>query len=151
MMFCAKLFVLITVFFSFYSCAKRNYVDSISTSLLSAENGEITCTYFYKKENLCLDIKWENEPSDGSFSSLIMTFFKKDAPEVGIDPHFTPLTYLWMPSMGHGSAPVSMEKIDTGIYRASRIYFSMPGEWLVRYQLLEGKKVIEEYAQTVRI
>lgn len=146
-----RLLILVSLCFSISACAKRNYVDNISTSLLSFEALDSKCPYYFKKEKLCLSIKWDNEPSDADFSSLTMTFYKKNNPKIAVDPVLSPFVFLWMPDMGHGSAPVTMEKTSTGTYKASRIYFSMPGEWAVRYQIRDGKKVIEEYAQTVHI
>lgn len=49
---------------------------------------------------------------------------------------------LWMPSMGHGSSPVQLDRIanakgnfDTAVYRVSKMNFIMEGEWEVRVTL----------------
>jgi len=51
---------------------------------------------------------------------------------------------LWMPSMGHGSSPLLVNKIATGVYDVSEVYFIMSGDWQIKVQLLEGSKTIEE-------
>lgn len=40
---------------------------------------------------------------------------------------------LWMPSMGHGSAPVRIIKLSEGQYRVDKIYFLMKGQWELRF------------------
>lgn len=52
--------------------------------------------------------------------------------------------YLWMPSMGHGSAPVKITKINDGEYDVSQVQFIMGGKWDVRFQLKDGNTVVEE-------
>lgn len=49
---------------------------------------------------------------------------------------------LWMPAMDHGSSPVKMEpilkekgKTLVGVYKVSKINFSMKGDWEVRLTL----------------
>lgn len=49
---------------------------------------------------------------------------------------------LWMPSMGHGSAPTRISRTRdaegntlVGVYEVSNIYFTMGGDWEVRVTL----------------
>ena len=47
---------------------------------------------------------------------------------------------LFMPSMGHGSSPVVIEKVNALNYFVDEVYFIMPGDWEVRiYKKLNGK------------
>lgn len=131
------------------ACAKRNYIDDSTSSLISNTNQD-QCQCFFIKEKICLQIQWESQPSSNNFSSLIMTFTKENSDE-RIDPINTPFVMLWMSSMGHGSTPVTMEKISIGEYRASNIYFVMPGTWDVRFQLKRGNAILEQYVQTITI
>lgn len=43
---------------------------------------------------------------------------------------------LWMPSMGHGSAPVTLTKVSRSATKleldVTDVYFVMPGDWQVR-------------------
>lgn len=45
---------------------------------------------------------------------------------------------LWMPSMGHGSAPVRVEALGGGVFRMTNVYFLMPGDWQIqlKYRLI---------------
>ncbi len=39
---------------------------------------------------------------------------------------------LWMPSMGHGSSPVTVTQFDVNKYNITKAAFVMKGDWLVR-------------------
>lgn len=39
---------------------------------------------------------------------------------------------LWMPSMGHGSRPVTLAKVGVNKYQVTKAYFMMRGDWDVR-------------------
>jgi len=51
---------------------------------------------------------------------------------------------LWMPTMGHGSSPIRIKKLGTGIYDLSQIYFIMDGLWQLRIRLKNGSTVTDE-------
>ena len=44
-----------------------------------------------------------------------------------MDLSVLPQVTLWMPDMGHGSTPTQVSQLDTGTYRASEVFFVMPG------------------------
>lgn len=48
---------------------------------------------------------------------------------------------LWMPSMGHGSAPVKIEDLGGGVFQVSHVFFIMPGDWQIqlRYHILKAE------------
>ncbi len=52
--------------------------------------------------------------------------------------------FLWMPDMGHGSSPISVKKIGTGLYEFSQIYFIMDGFWQLKIQLKNGSTLLDE-------
>jgi hypothetical protein len=39
---------------------------------------------------------------------------------------------LWMPDMGHGSSPVTLQDIGHNHYQVSNAWFVMTGKWLVK-------------------
>lgn len=130
------------------SCAKPNYVDGLSDKIetLSAQ-----CGLIFSVEDLCLQTKWIEKPSESSFGSMELTFTDKNDASRFIDPILTPEIILWMSSMGHGSSPVTLERVDVGRYKASEIFFIMSGPWDIRYQLKRGNDVIEEQIQQITI
>lgn len=61
---------------------------------------------------------------------------------------------LWMPSMGHGSAPTQIQRVLdsngdllTGVYNVRNVYFTMGGDWEVRVVLTnnEGLKETQSF------
>ncbi len=57
---------------------------------------------------------------------------------------------LWMPSMGHGSAPTQIQRIldsngevVAGVFHVRNVYFTMGGEWDVRVVLTNSESVKE--------
>lgn len=52
--------------------------------------------------------------------------------------------FLWMPTMGHGSGPIAVKKLGTGLYDLSQVYFIMDGLWQLRIQLKSGNTVLDE-------
>jgi hypothetical protein len=60
------------------------------------------------------------------------------------DPSLTLHLMLWMPDHGHGSFPIELTKTSSGVYKADKVFFTMPGYWDLHLQLKDGDKVIEE-------
>ncbi len=130
------------------SCAKPNYVDGLSEKkdTLSAQ-----CGLVFSSEDLCLQTKWIDLPSESNFGSMELSFTDKNDAARFIDPIHPPHIILWMSSMGHGSSPVTIERVDIGRYKATDIFFIMPGPWDIRYQLKRGDDVVEEQIQQITI
>ena len=65
---------------------------------------------------------------------------------------------LWMPSMGHGSAPTRIERaidergqVIPGVYEVSNMFFMMPGDWDVRVSLNDQDGHQETRAWSVHV
>lgn len=67
-----------------------------------------------------------------------------DSSSVEIDAASVPEAVLWMPSMGHGSTPTAVTRLDVGTYRASNVFFIMPGEWEIKFQVKDGVTLKDE-------
>jgi hypothetical protein len=130
------------------SCAKPRYVDGLEARI-DGTSGE--CGFLFSSENLCLKTEWIQKPTESSYGEMTLSFVDRTDQSRFVDPVAVPFIVLWMPSMGHGSSPVKMERIDVGKFRASEIFFIMPGPWDIRYQLKDGSNVIEEKIQKVTI
>lgn len=130
------------------ACAKPNYVDQAPDQFRPSTQ---SCQFNFATEELCLRVVWETIPNESQVGSLRLTFSDPSNGERLLDPRHAPLVFLWMPSMGHGSSPVTMERLGPGVYQARDVFFIMPGIWEIRYQLKEGSTVIEEVIETVTI
>jgi hypothetical protein len=152
-------FILIILCFVFFACAKPNYqsplpppaTDQKQEPPVSNEPPVTKCKYFFEAKRLCLDFKWLARPSQTQLAELEFKFFIQERPTEFIDPALQPFISLWMPSMGHGSRPVVVEKTATGVYKASKIFFIMPGEWEIRFQLKEDKDVVDQVIEKITL
>ena len=52
--------------------------------------------------------------------------------------------------MGHGSSPTHVEKVDLGTYSVNNVFFVMPGEWEIRFQLIGPQQVADEIIVPIR-
>lgn len=133
-----------------FSCAKSRYVDEIG---LTRQNTELTsgkCALFFQGQGLCLDYQWEIVPQEDQFASMFLTFYLAANSTEYQSPQAEVKVELWMPSMSHGSAPVTVSEISPGHFHAENMSFYMAGDWEVRIQLKNAQgQIIEQ--QTIAL
>lgn len=88
-----------------------------------------------------LSLNWLS-PINSSDEAHALLIVKKNGAAADLPESFR--IFLWMPTMGHGSSPVTIKKLGTGLYDLSQIYFIMDGFWQLRIQLKNGNDVLEE-------
>lgn len=131
-------------------CAERKYevvqngspVGSVTTT-----DEPIDCSVTFKSSGFCVAWSWEIMPTDKDFGSLIFKIIRPnllDGTAVPVGFESLPSVILWMPSMNHGSVPTHIERVDVGSYRATNVFFIMPGDWEIRFQFKEGDMVQDE-------
>jgi hypothetical protein len=123
------------------SCAKPNYEDAERNPAVD-ENG--TCDAYFAQSNVCIDVIWDTPPSKETKGVFYIEFYNPDDRSQFVDLQNNLEVELWMPSMGHGSAPVKVEKTNPGQYRVSEVFFVMPGDWEIRFKLKNGATVLEQ-------
>lgn len=99
-------------------------------------------------------LSWESFPTEEEFGSFILKFGRAnraDGSAIPSDIDGQIEVVLWMPSMGHGSSPVTVEKVDVGTYRASEVFFTMPGDWEIRVQRKSGGNILEQAVFQIRL
>jgi hypothetical protein len=103
-------------------------------------------TYRFKKTTYQFTIDWLAGPSLGESKFLLRSWNKEDGTISG-PYHNLPYELaieLWMPSMGHGSAPVKIKKLASGEYEVSSVHFIMGGKWDIIIRLMNKKDIIDE-------
>lgn len=146
-------------FLSFTGCAEEKHAPpeseyTLNSSMSSSREGILDCSLTFSSSHLCLNFKWEKKPTEEATGSFIFKTFlqnKLDQTPVQYDLGGLPQVILWMPAMGHGSSPTTVERIDVGTYRVTGVYFVMPGEWQIRFQVREGEVVRDESVLTLSI
>ncbi len=113
-----------------------------------------TCSVRFKTAGYCLSWKWEEIPTDSKVGTLVFKVYRAnlyDNTPVEVDFAIQPTVLLWMPAMGHGSSPTSVSRLDVGTYRASNVFFIMPGEWEIKFQVKDGSSVQDEAVVSLTI
>lgn len=126
---------------AFSACARPNYATQPEVNEKPKVAGQ--CEQQFSVFGICMNLKWENLPQAMKTTSFTLTF---SSVATGA-PTFLPGdldVYLWMPSMGHGSSPVTVAKIDPSNYAVTQVYFVMPGEWQIVVQLKSSNQVLDK-------
>ena len=129
------------------SCADPRYAPAVSHLPPTGTIDKLKSCEIKMNSGECISSAWEKMPTEDDYGSFIFKTFHlspadNSVVEDDLSGNFTVL--LWMPAMGHGSSPVTVERIDVGTYRASRVFFSMKGQWEIRFQLKEGNAVTDQ-------
>lgn len=100
----------------------------------------------FGKTNFSFGLDWQMGPTLGESKFILRAWDESLGTSQGPyqDLPNTLHIFLWMPSMGHGSAPVKITKLGVGEYLVSNIYFIMGGDWEIKIQLKKDSKVIDE-------
>ena len=138
-----KAFMTVVAVVCSLSCARANYQnEGVDLNQINAQNEQ--CLKSFATLFLCVDLIWEKLPTEDDRGVFRLQFYRMDDPGVLIEPALAPSVQLWMPSMGHGSAPVQIQKISDGVYQVSEVYFVMSGDWDIRVQQKNGKNVLDQ-------
>lgn len=110
-------------------------------------------SFSFSKAEFSFLISWQEGPSIGASRFILRSWNKRIGTLNGPyqDLPKTLFVYLWMPSMGHGSAPVKLKKIADGEYEISEVHFIMGGRWDVKFQLKDGSQVFDETSVPVSL
>lgn len=110
----------------------------------------------FPKNQLTAQLNWELGPTEGSESVLRLQFFdaSNKAHELGSPPQVV----LWMPDMGHGSGPTSVQRIlDSngdvipGTYLIRSMYFIMAGPWEIKISIKNSQGALESQIFKIEI
>lgn len=87
---------------------------------------------------VCFIWWWATEPTPREPGNFYVRFYRLnniDQSPVPLATANTPRVLLWMPSMDHGSIPVVVSEEDIGTFKVDRVWFSMPGDWEIRFEI----------------
>lgn len=130
-------------------CAQPKYVEENKNTNgnNSAHEAGADCSTQFAGSQLCVSWYWERKPTSSEVGTFIFKTYRLNAFDktaIEINTISTPEVQLWMPSMGHGSTPTQVTQLDVGTYRAENVFFIMPGEWDIRFQIKNGDTVNDE-------
>lgn len=130
-------------------CAEPKYIKGTDATSdgTTAQESKADCSISFSQSGVCLNWFWEKKPTSSEAGSLVFKTYRLntlDKTPIEVDLVATPQVVLWMPSMGHGSTPTQTARVDEGTYRASNVFFIMPGDWEIRFQVKNGTEVVDE-------
>jgi len=105
-------------------------IQGLETGLLFASAGITVKSY------------WRDGPNIGDESKLLIVLLGQDGTPLSEDLDLR--LKLWMPTMGHGSFPVTLSRLANGVYEAREIFFTMPGYWDIHFQIFQENNLDEE-------
>lgn len=136
------------------ACGNSPLLNHSSESGIRARDAVLTDSEILKfmKTDYSFIVSWEQGPQLGESRFLMKSWNQngsRNGPYQNLpkDLH----VFLWMPAMGHGSAPVKLQKINDGEYEVSDVQFIMGGKWEVKFQLKDGAQVFDETVITLSI
>ncbi len=93
-------------------------------------------TLFFKNNTVEAHAIFSSPPQMGSESFMTLEFFDSQTQQL-LSLADQIKVVLWMPKMGHGSAPtvITADQV-AGVYHVSRMFFVMRGDWDVRVTLI---------------
>lgn len=143
------------IFLSAAACAEPRYTDSVP-SAADGQSGAAAadCSIQFRTSQACLTWTWEQRPTEDEPGSLVFKVYRLnvfDQTPVAFDLEGKVGLVLWMPSMGHGSTPARVQRLDTGTYRAANVHFVMPGDWEFRFQVKDGNTLTDEAVVSLSI
>lgn len=165
-----KLGLIILLSVLVFGCAKPNYQDRNPSTLSTPDEDPTpdtpvpikpvepnpnlppaTCKHVFTKTQTCLNYKWTKSATSTEMGSIELFLAAIEKPLIPIDLNYNVAIVLWMPSMGHGSRPVVVEKQSSSKYNATKIFFIMPGDWEIRFQLKSNNEIVDEYVVKIII
>ncbi len=136
-------------------CAEPKYEKIAPSDGNSVQSQKVSsCNAKLNLVGYCILWEWEIKPTSSKAGSLAFKIVRSnllDDSPVPVDVDFKPEVVLWMGSMGHGSTPTTVQRIDVGSFRTSNVFFIMPGEWQIKFQLKEGETIKDEAVVNITI
>ncbi len=61
-----------------------------------------------------------------------------------LSDEFTLKAKLWMPTMNHGSYPITIKKLSPGVFQLEEVFFTMEGLWDLHLEIYKNDKLYAE-------
>lgn len=144
-----KFFLLCQCIALITACARPNYEQKNAPNEAQTlqSNALLDCSIQFNTSGNCLWWSWKTYPTETESGVLIFKIYQlKDFPSfpTEVDAPSVPEFVPWMTSMSHGSTPTTVSRIDIGTYEVKDVFFIMPGEWDLKFQIKQGDIVQDE-------
>ncbi|NUN07342.1 MAG: serine protease spb1 [Bdellovibrio sp.] len=133
-----KTFAALLLIFLSLACARPNYISAEDLNPQKKPEETQNTAPEFPILKIRVSLKWSQPPTSQGAQDFILDF------DGNVAEFETLAVLLWMPSMGHGSAPVKIERLSDYQYHVKNVYFIMPGDWEIRLLLKKDKKPIDQ-------
>ena len=127
------------------ACARPDYITQEEWLRENTPPASGSCTLTFPQTQLCVKAEWLTGPNSSEANVLVITL---DGDSSVYDDMSA---LLWMPSMGHGSAPVQITRLSATQFKISNVYFIMPGDWEVRLTLKRSGQTVDQAALVLMV
>ncbi len=124
------------------SCGNSPFLDDPTEGILEAQTQGQQGKWFFKSEGLNINFYFKTPILIGEEVKALILFTNNKG--ILTNPKSNLNLKLWMPNMGHGSFPTSINELSEGVYEVTEIFFTMPGKWNLHFQLLLSNEEIKE-------
>lgn len=137
--------LLIVIFFPFilFSCGDSPFTETQTAPDSVRGYQQLASDIFFTTEDINVSVYWRSGPVVGDECKLLVVMTDRENRPVSPSKRFHLM--LWMPTMGHGSFPITVKETSLGVFEATEVFFTMPGYWDLHFQLLdENNDVFDE-------
>lgn len=139
-----KWWLILSLSLALSACSNAKREDDGAKRNPANDKSFTTCQASFQNGPGCVAIQWETFPTSSQYGSFLLKIGQADSSSgalQGQDPTDPLAVELMMPNMGHGSSPVQIEHVSTGVFRVSHVFFTMPGNWEIWIELKNGDHV----------
>lgn len=130
------------------ACAEPKYAQVISHNPEPGESFKVEadCSMRFQLFGQCLSWRFSDEIKAQNDLTMIIKIYRPNFYDQSLvyqdipDGRFLNAK-LWMPSMGHGSIPTQIKRLDVGTYAISRVNFIMSGHWQIYFDQVENNQI----------
>lgn len=139
-------YLILLVVLGLVACAGPNDKDPNKEPALDEFE---TCDIQFLKLKICADVIWERKPTETELGSFVLEFYNPKDDSQLKDPQGALSVVLWMPSTEQGGVPVTVERLEIGQYRVSKVSFPKHGDWEIQLKLLEDRNILDQAAYPI--
>ena len=127
-------------FFLLSSCGKSPLLQELPQTQVGQQSLETNRKFSISSQ--VVQLNWLTGINTTEEGKVILLLTKNGA--LFDDGEYTLGAFLWMKSMGHGSSPIVITKLTTGVYQLSELFFTMTGDWQLHLTLSRNQSIVEE-------
>lgn len=120
------------------ACAPGSSSDKVTAA------GFENCQIAFVQANICAQVIWEKRPTkadpEGTF---VLEFHAPQDRSLFMDPQGTLEVALGTTDKSYSSS-LTVQRLNEGQYRAAKINFPSPGNWLLTISLVQGMQVVDQ-------